>query len=92
MDEVVARDMVAWVEAVEIEPHARKFLGAVGCERLFGLVSLAPPALLDEPRVGALLITRDEVLRSPPLPIQPKSSVGAGDSFSRRHGVQHGKR
>ena len=31
--------------------------------------------------LGALLITREEVLRASPLLIQAKSSVGAGDSF-----------
>jgi 6-phosphofructokinase 2 len=30
---------------------------------------------------GALLVTRERALRSPPLPIQPVSTVGAGDSF-----------
>ena len=31
--------------------------------------------------LGAILITREQVLRSPPLPIKPVSAVGAGDSF-----------
>ena len=31
--------------------------------------------------LGALLITRDQTLRSQPLPIKPVSAVGAGDSF-----------
>ncbi len=30
---------------------------------------------------GALLVTRDRTLRAQPVPIQPVSSVGAGDSF-----------
>lgn len=30
---------------------------------------------------GAMLVTRDEVLRAPGLPIEPISTVGAGDSF-----------
>lgn len=30
---------------------------------------------------GALLVTAEAAWRSPPLPIQPRSSVGAGDSF-----------
>jgi 6-phosphofructokinase 2 len=31
--------------------------------------------------LGALLVTRDQALRSPALPIKPISAVGAGDSF-----------
>ena len=31
--------------------------------------------------LGALLVTRDQALRSPALPIKPVSAVGAGDSF-----------
>jgi 6-phosphofructokinase 2 len=31
--------------------------------------------------LGAELVTRDEVLRAPPIPITPRSAVGAGDSF-----------
>lgn len=31
--------------------------------------------------LGALLVTRDQALRAPALPIKPVSSVGAGDSF-----------
>lgn len=31
--------------------------------------------------LGALLVTRDEALRAPALPIKPLSAVGAGDSF-----------
>ncbi|WP_047307179.1 1-phosphofructokinase [Rhodopseudomonas palustris] len=31
--------------------------------------------------LGALLVTRDEALRSPALPVTPVSTVGAGDSF-----------
>jgi 6-phosphofructokinase 2 len=31
--------------------------------------------------LGAVLITKDQVLRAPPIPIDAKSSVGAGDSF-----------
>jgi 6-phosphofructokinase 2 len=31
--------------------------------------------------LGALLVTRDQALRAPPLPIKPVSAVGAGDSF-----------
>ena len=31
--------------------------------------------------LGAALVTRDEVLRAPPIPITPRSAVGAGDSF-----------
>lgn len=31
--------------------------------------------------LGALLVTRDEAWRGQPLPIQPVSAVGAGDSF-----------
>jgi 6-phosphofructokinase 2 len=30
---------------------------------------------------GAALVTRNEVLRAPPIPITPRSAVGAGDSF-----------
>lgn len=30
---------------------------------------------------GAMLVTRDEVLRAPGLPIEPITTVGAGDSF-----------
>ncbi|WP_028347613.1 1-phosphofructokinase family hexose kinase [Bradyrhizobium murdochi] len=30
---------------------------------------------------GAALVTRDQVLRAPPIPITPRSAVGAGDSF-----------
>jgi fructose-1-phosphate kinase PfkB-like protein len=32
-------------------------------------------------RLGAMLITRQQALRSPPLPIKPVSAIGAGDSF-----------
>jgi len=31
--------------------------------------------------LGAALVSRDEVLRAPPIPITPRSAVGAGDSF-----------
>jgi 6-phosphofructokinase 2 len=31
--------------------------------------------------LGAVLITKDQVLRAPPIPIDARSSVGAGDSF-----------
>lgn len=31
--------------------------------------------------LGAALVTRDEILRAPPIPITPRSAVGAGDSF-----------
>lgn len=31
--------------------------------------------------LGAVLVTRNEVLRAPPIPITPRSAVGAGDSF-----------
>ena len=31
--------------------------------------------------LGAALVTRGEVLRAPPIPITPRSAVGAGDSF-----------
>lgn len=31
--------------------------------------------------LGALLVTKDEALRSPALPVKPVSTVGAGDSF-----------
>jgi 6-phosphofructokinase 2 len=31
--------------------------------------------------LGAMLITQEQALRSPPLPIKPVSAVGAGDSF-----------
>ena len=31
--------------------------------------------------LGALLVARDQALRSPALPIEPVSAVGAGDSF-----------
>ena len=31
--------------------------------------------------LGAVLVTRDRVLRAPPLPVVPVSAVGAGDSF-----------
>jgi 6-phosphofructokinase 2 len=31
--------------------------------------------------LGAALVTREEVLRAPPIPITPRSAVGAGDSF-----------
>ena len=31
--------------------------------------------------LGATLVSRDQILRSPPLPIQPVSTIGAGDSF-----------
>ncbi|WP_291851308.1 1-phosphofructokinase family hexose kinase [Bradyrhizobium sp.] len=31
--------------------------------------------------LGAALVTRDEVLRAAPIPITPRSAVGAGDSF-----------
>jgi 6-phosphofructokinase 2 len=31
--------------------------------------------------LGAVLVTRDQVLRAQPLPIMPVSAVGAGDSF-----------
>jgi 6-phosphofructokinase 2 len=31
--------------------------------------------------LGAALVTRDEVLRAQPIPITPRSAVGAGDSF-----------
>jgi 6-phosphofructokinase 2 len=31
--------------------------------------------------LGALMVTRDQALRSPALPIKPVSAVGAGDSF-----------
>jgi 6-phosphofructokinase 2 len=31
--------------------------------------------------LGAALVTRDEILRAPPIPITPRSATGAGDSF-----------
>ena len=31
--------------------------------------------------LGAALVTRETILRARPLPIQPLSAVGAGDSF-----------
>lgn len=31
--------------------------------------------------LGAALVTHDEILRAPPIPITPRSAVGAGDSF-----------
>ena len=31
--------------------------------------------------LGAALVTREAVLRAPPIPITPRSAVGAGDSF-----------
>ena len=31
--------------------------------------------------LGAALVTREEILRAPPIPITPRSAVGAGDSF-----------
>ena len=37
---------------------------------------------------GALLVQRDRVLRAQPLPIEPKSAVGAGDSFLGALGVE----
>lgn len=58
-------------DQAECVAAARKFIAA-------GRVEIVALSL---GHLGALLITRDEVLRSPPLPIQPKSSVGAGDSF-----------
>ena len=30
---------------------------------------------------GAVLVTRNEILHAPPIPIAPVSTVGAGDSF-----------
>ena len=50
---------------------ARKFIGA-GRIRVVAL-SLG--------HLGALLVTRDEALRAPALRIEPRSTVGAGDSF-----------
>ena len=54
-----------WVAA------ARHFIGAGKVEVI--ALSLG--------HLGALLVTRDQALRAPALPIKPVSSVGAGDSF-----------
>ena len=51
MDKVIARHMVARVEAVKIKAHVGEFFGAIGFERLFGLVCVPPPALLGDTRV-----------------------------------------
>lgn len=50
MDEIVTRHVVAWIEAVEVEPHAAQLLVAVRLERLLGFVSGAAPSLVDEAR------------------------------------------
>jgi hypothetical protein len=34
VDEIVSRDLIAWIEAVEVEPHASKLFSAIGRERL----------------------------------------------------------
>ena len=50
---------------------ARKYIG----------VGKVTTVALSLGHLGAMLITREQALRSPPLPIRPSSAVGAGDSF-----------
>jgi len=50
------------------------------CQELLGRRRLEAVALTLGAQ-GALLVTREKVLRAPALPIEPTSTVGAGDSF-----------
>ena len=44
--EAMARDVIAWIEAVEIQAHASQFFGSVVGERTALLVPRAPRALI----------------------------------------------
>lgn len=50
------------------------------CQELIARARLEAVALTLGPK-GALLVTAERVLRAPGLPIEPVSTVGAGDSF-----------
>src|SRR6516165_6787471 len=58
-------DAGAWEEAAKSLVHRRKV----------GVIALTMGHL------GAVLVTREQVLRAPPLAISPVGAVGAGDSF-----------
>jgi 6-phosphofructokinase 2 len=75
-----------------IKPNLREMRGLIGDEcadqaeciaaaRKFIAAGQVEIVALSLGHLGALLITGDEMWRAPPLPIQPKSVVGAGDSF-----------
>lgn len=53
----------------------------IGAARRFISSGKVEVVALSLGHLGAFLVTRDETLRAPPLPITPISAVGAGDSF-----------
>lgn len=69
-------------ELAELTGHALDDEGAQirACRDLLGRCRLEVVALTLGAK-GALLVTRDRVWRAPALPIEPVSTVGAGDSF-----------
>jgi 6-phosphofructokinase 2 len=58
-------------DAYEWESAARELVGT----------GKAAVVALTMGHLGAALVTREAVLRAPPIPITPRSAVGAGDSF-----------
>lgn len=88
--EALAAAVAAGVDL--IKPNLREMRALTGREPLdAGEWEAAAKALVQDGRVGvvaltmghlgAVLVTRERVLRAPPLPITPLSAVGAGDSF-----------
>jgi 6-phosphofructokinase 2 len=58
-------------DAGEWEAAARAIVRSGGAEII----------ALTQGHLGAVLVTRDQVIRAQPLPVTPVSAVGAGDSF-----------
>lgn len=88
--EALAAAVAAGVDL--IKPNLREMRALAGREPLdAGEWEAAAKALVQSGQVavvaltmghlGAVLVTREHVLRAPPLPITPLSAVGAGDSF-----------
>ena len=76
-----------------IKPNLREMRELAGCEPAdAGEWEAAARVLVHSGKVaaialtmghlGAVLVTRDQVLRAEPLPVTPRSAVGAGERFS----------
>jgi len=75
-----------------IKPNLREMRELAGCEpadaseweaaaRVLVHSGKVAAIALTMGHLGAVLVTRDQVLRAEPLPVTPRSAVGAGDSF-----------
>ena len=53
MDEVIASDVIARIEAVEIEPHAVQLFGAIGFKWLLRLIGFTLPPLVGKSHIEA---------------------------------------